>query len=62
MERLSGKPFVRKNIIYFMILRLPDFPKKRPCFFWKLFSQPLKKERKACQDGRREARRTNRFE
>jgi len=34
---------LEKNIICFLILRLPDFP-KNVLVFWKLFSQHLKTE------------------
>ncbi len=52
---------VRKNVICFLILRLPDSPKNIPVF-WKLFLQHLKTESITCQEGRYEARRTIRFE
>ena len=51
---------VRENVICFVILRLPDIPKNIPVF-WKLFLQHLKTEIIAGQEGRREARRTNRL-
>ena len=57
----EGWGWVRNNIICFLVLRLPDTPKNFPVF-WKLFLQHLKKERKACQDGRHEARRIIGFE
>ncbi|HEA65172.1 MAG TPA: hypothetical protein ENI02_03430 [Candidatus Aminicenantes bacterium] len=57
----DGGWIVRENVICFLVLRLPDFP-KNILVFWKLFSQPLKKERKARQDGGLEARRIIGFE
>ncbi len=46
---------VRENVICFLILRLPDFPKTSVFFLEVIFSS-LYKPREACQDGRLEAR------